>query len=180
MTNDIIIAKMVLGLARFFRYDFQPDDMKPYREELRDFEEKEINSAIEFLKRKSRFFPKPIEISELIAPNASTLARLEVEYIFKVARNINLHYWPEEKKKMSELQLHLIQTLGGIGDISNLREGDIGPAKARMITIATEQVKRMNFQQQKKLNERQASHYKLQLIKNDDDPAESIEFEKQL
>lgn len=180
MTDNITIAEIIINLARFFRYDIIKSDLQPYYDELKEFEADEIHSATEFLKRKSRFFPKPIEISELIAPNASTLARLEVEYIFKVARNINLHYWPEEKKKMSELQLHLIQTLGGIGDISNLREGDIGPAKARMITIATEQVKRMNFQQQKKLNERQASHYKLQLIKNDDDPAESIEFEKQL
>jgi hypothetical protein len=175
MTDELTIAKMVLDLARFFRYDFKKSDMSPYIEELRDFEPEEINAAITYLMRKSKFFPRPIEISELIAPNASTLARLEVEYIFQVARNLNLHYWPEQKKKMSQIQMHLIQTLGGIGDISNLRDSDIGPAKSRMIAIATEQIKQMDFREQKKLSERQAQAQKLQLVKNLDDDQNLLE-----
>lgn len=169
------ITNAIIDLANFYRYELRKQDLPPYIEELKDFELDDINSAIAYLMRKNKFFPRPIEISELIAPNATTLARLEVEYIFQVARNLNLHYWPEQKKKMSQIQMHLIQTLGGIGDISNLRDGDIGPAKSRMISLATDQIKQMDFREQKKLSERQTQTQNLQLVKSLDDDKNLLE-----
>ncbi len=175
---DIVtLRNSIIDMASYFRYEIRKSDLEPYMEELKHFEMHEIEAAISYLKRKSKFFPRPIEISELISPNAGTLARLEVEYIFQLARNLNLHFWEQEKKRITPLQMHLIQTLGGIGDIANLRDSDIGPAKSRMISIATEQVKQMDFLQQKQLSERQAKFQQLQLIKSEDNLGMIDEYE---